>query len=243
MMFAFGRCWRWRASSAGRPVLSYGFDAHNTLRGINLTLQDDGMGWTFDALGPFGVWQNIQLPMPGRHNVLNALAAMAVAWHIGVDESAIRCALRGVERVGRRFEIKKADPIRIIDDYGHHPTEIALTLKAARASTKKRLGVLFQPHRYSRTASLMSQFSTCFADADAVFLLPIYAASERPMPGVDHRALVDAIRAAGHTNVRGFESSEKALTAILRWCRKGDTIVTQGAGDVTRASNELVSRL
>ncbi|MEI6232752.1 MAG: UDP-N-acetylmuramate--L-alanine ligase [Planctomycetota bacterium] len=226
-----------------RPVLSYGFDSHNTLRGINLKLQDDGMGWSFDALGPFGVWQDIQLPMPGRHNVLNALGAIAAAWHVGVDEASIRSALGSMLRVGRRFEIKKDASIRIVDDYGHHPTEIALTLKAARSSTKKRLGVLFQPHRYTRTATLMSQFATSFADADAVFLLPIYAASETPIEGVSHRTLLEAIRAAGHTNVRAFDDSEKAISAILKWCRKGDTIVTQGAGDVTKVSNDLASRL
>ncbi len=226
-----------------RPVISYGFDAHNMLRGLNLNLENDGMSWCFDALGPFGVWQNIRLPMPGRHNVLNALAAIAVAWHIGVDESVIRGALADIERVGRRFEIKKSEPVRVIDDYGHHPTEIALTLKAARASTKKRLGVLFQPHRFTRTAALMGQFATCFAEADVVFLLPIYAASEPPIEGVDHCALAKAIRQAGHLNVFAFDSREQAVAGILKWCRAGDTIVTQGAGDVTRASNELVSGL
>ncbi len=226
-----------------RPVLSYGFDAHNTLRGLNLKLENGGMSWRFDALGPFGVWQDILLPMPGRHNVANALAAIGAAWHMGVDEAAIRGALAGVERVGRRFEIRKSAPVRVIDDYGHHPTEIALTLKAARASTVKRLGVLFQPHRFTRTATLMNQFATGFAEADAVFLLPIYAASEAPIEGVTHRTLASAIREAGHSRVRTFDSREKAVAAILKWKRDGDTIVTQGAGDVTRAANELVSGL
>lgn len=226
-----------------RPVLSYGFDAHNVTRGINLRPNDDGMGWRFDALGPFGVWQDLELPMPGRHNVLNALAAISAAWHVGVDETAIRSAFKNIERVGRRFEIKMSGPVRVVDDYGHHPTEIAVTLKAARASTKKRLAVLFQPHRYTRTSALMSQFAACFSEADAVFLLPIYAASEAPIEGVSHRALMHEIRAAGHKNVRAFDSRETAITAIRKWCRAGDTIVTQGAGDVTRASNELVARL
>lgn len=224
-----------------RPVISYGFQGHNVLRGISVRADDDGMGWSFDALGPFGVWQDIHLPMPGIHNVLNALAAIAATWNVGIGESTIRTALQNVERVGRRFEIKKSGPVRVIDDYGHHPTEIALTLKAARSSTKRRLGVLFQPHRYSRTSALMQEFSTCFHDADAVFLLPIYAASEDPIEGVDHFALMNAIRATGHPNVRAFDSREKAIASIQKWCRAGDTIVTQGAGDVTRASNELVS--
>lgn len=226
-----------------RPVLSYGFGGHNTLVGINLKLENGGMSWRFDALGPFGVWQDILLPMPGRHNVLNALAALGAAWHIGVPEATIRGALAGCERVERRFEVKQSGPVRVIDDYGHHPTEIALTLKAARASTRRRLGVLFQPHRYTRTAALMSQFATSFADADAVFLLPIYAASEKPIEGVDHAALAAAIRDAGHSNVLAFDSRAEAVEAIVRWSAAGDTIVTQGAGDVTRAADELVSGL
>jgi UDP-N-acetylmuramate--alanine ligase len=226
-----------------RPVLSYGFGGHNTLVGINLKLENGGMSWRFDALGPFGVWQDILLPMPGRHNVLNALAALGAAWHMGVPELAIRGALASCERVERRFEVKKSGPVRVIDDYGHHPTEIAVTLKAARASARGRLCVLFQPHRYTRTATLMSQFATSFADADAVFLLPIYAASEQPMEGVDHVALAAAIRDAGHSNVLAFDSRAEALAAIMRWAKADDTIVTQGAGDVTRAADELVSRL
>jgi UDP-N-acetylmuramate--alanine ligase len=226
-----------------RPVLSYGFEPHNVLRAINVRSENGGMSWRFDALGPFGVWQDILLPMPGRHNVLNALAAIAAAWHIGIAELTIRGALAAVERVGRRFEVKRAEPVRVIDDYGHHPTEIALTLRAARASTRKRLGVLFQPHRYTRTAALMSQFASCFHDADVVFLLPVYAASEEPIEGVDHNALAEAIRKTGHGRVLTFASRAEAVAAIVKWSRSGDTVVTQGAGDVTRAANELASGL
>ena len=224
-----------------RPVISYGFEPHNALRAINLVLENDGMSWRFDALGPFGVWQDILLPMPGEHNVLNALAAIAVAWNLGVAEMVIRGALAGTERVARRFEIKKMSPVRIVDDYGHHPTEIALTLKAARASTRKRLGVLFQPHRFSRTHSLMEQFARCFANADAVFLLPVYAAAEAPIAGADHRALAEKIRATGKANVCAFDSRAEAIAAVLKWAREGDTVVTQGAGDVTRAAHELAA--
>ncbi|HLX63541.1 MAG TPA: UDP-N-acetylmuramate--L-alanine ligase [Planctomycetota bacterium] len=226
-----------------RPVLSYGFDAHNSLVGLNLRSENGGLSWRFDALGPFGVWQDMLLPMPGRHNVLNALAAIGTAWQLGVAESVIRGALAGIERVGRRFEIKLNGPVRVIDDYGHHPTEIALTLKAARASTRKRLGVLFQPHRYTRTAALMGQFAACFAEADAVFLLPIYAAGETAIDGVTHESLAEALREAGHSHVTTFGKRDDAVAALVKWSRRGDTIVTQGAGDVTRASHELVSRL
>lgn len=224
-----------------RPVIAYGFEAHNGLRAINLIQENGGMSWRFDALGPFGVWQDILLPMPGEHNVLNALAAMAAAWNLGVAETVIRGALAGTERVARRFEIKKLAPVRIVDDYGHHPTEIALTLNAARASTRKRLGVLFQPHRFTRTHTLMEQFARCFASADAVFLLPVYAAGEAPIAGADHRALAERIRAAGQTNVCVFDSRAEAVAGVLKWAREGDTVVTQGAGDVTRAAHELAA--
>jgi len=225
-----------------RPVLSYGFAPYNDVRALNL--RSEGLGWRFDVLTPSSLWQGIFLPMPGEHNVLNALAAISVAWQIGVDEACVKEALNGVERVGRRFEIKATKRgIRVVDDYGHHPTEIAATLKAARASTKERLGVLFQPHRYTRTEQLMDQFARCFSAADAVFLMPIYAASEKPIPGIDHHALARAIRERGYVEVHAAESRADAVSMLIKWAREGDTLVTQGAGDVTRAADELVSGL
>ena len=226
-----------------RPVLNYGFNRHNSLRAIHVESTDNGMGWRFDALGPFGVWQDVHLPMPGRHNVLNALAAIGVAWTLGINQWIARAALASVERVGRRFEIKCSKPVRVVDDYGHHPTEIALTLNAARASTQRRLGVLFQPHRYTRTAALMEQFASCFSAADSVFLLPVYSAGETEIAGANTLALANAVRAAGHPQVLTFDSRADAVAAILKWAREGDTIVTQGAGDVTRAANELAAGL
>ena len=153
----------------------------------------------------------------------------------------IRGALAGTERVARRFEIKKLTPVRIVDDYGHHPTEIAVTLEAAKASTRKRLGVLFQPHRFTRTHALLEQFARCFTPADAVFLLPVYSAGEEPIAGADHRALAEKIRAQGLSCVHAFDSRAEAIAAVLKWAREGDTVVTQGAGDVKRAANELAA--
>jgi UDP-N-acetylmuramate--alanine ligase len=224
-----------------RPMLNYGFNSHNLLRAIHVESTDGGMAWRFDALGPFGVWQDIYLPMPGRHNVLNALAAMGVAWSLGINTWTIRAALAAIERVGRRFEIKCSHPVRVVDDYGHHPTEIALTLTGARTSTRKRLAVLFQPHRYTRTQSLFNEFAACFSAADAVFLLPVYSAGEAAIEGVTHEALAAAIRRAGHPQVQTCGTRAEAVAALLNWSREGDTIVTQGAGDVTRAANELVA--
>jgi UDP-N-acetylmuramate--alanine ligase len=225
-----------------RAILRYGLSPRCAVRGLNL--RREGMGWRFDALTPSALWQDIALPMPGEHNVLNALAAISVAWQLGVSEQRVKESFSNIERVGRRFEIKgERRGVRVIDDYGHHPTEIAATLNAARASTRKRLAVLFQPHRYTRTAQLMEQFSCCFNAADAVCLLPIYAASEEPIEGISHTALASAIRAQGHGEVFTASGRTEAVARLLDWAHEGDTLVTQGAGDVTRAADELVSGL
>ena len=227
-----------------RPVLAYGFSPSNDVCAVHLSSQ--GLGWRFDALGPFGYWQDLHLEMPGEHNVLNALAAICVGWHLGLEQDVIRRGLSSAERVGRRFEIKGVvRGVRVVDDYGHHPTEIAATIAAARASTQRRLCMIFQPHRYTRTAQLMEQFATCFAGADKLILMPIYAASEPPIPGVDHGALAKAIQACGQSNLNvvTVSSRAEAVAAAATWATDGDTVITQGAGDVTRAADELVSRL
>jgi len=225
-----------------RPFLAYGLASHCDVYGMNL--RAEAGGWLFDALTPSGLLEGLTLPMPGEHNVRNALAAISVGWHLGLEQRHIRRALVTVERVGRRFEIKGVRRgVRVIDDYGHHPTEIRVTLHAARASTAKRLGVLFQPHRYTRTQALLNEFAACFNDADVVFLLPVYAASEKPIPGVDHHALAKAIRKHGKVAVVTAEDRAEAVRELLGWAKAGDTIMTQGAGDVTRAADELVSGL
>lgn len=231
-----------KASTATRrPVLAYGFAPNCDVCAMNV--RSSGVEQVFDVLGPFGMWQDVFLPMPGVHNVLNALAAICVGWHTGIGEAIIRKSLGSVERVGRRFEIKGvARGVRVIDDYGHHPVEINATLRAARGSTEKRLGVLFQPHRYTRTEALMEDFANCFGAADQVILLPIYAASEPPIPGIDHHTLAKAIAACG-CDVVTVESRAEAVAVALSWAACGDTLVTQGAGDITRAADDLVSRL
>ena len=229
-------------SSCHRPFLAYGLSSHCDVYGMNLRVE--GSAWRFDALTPSGLLPDLALSLPGEHNVRNALAALSVGWHLGLDQECMRSALATVERVGRRFEIKGLKHgVRVIDDYGHHPTEIRVTLRAARATTARRLGVLFQPHRYTRTAALLHEFAVCFNAADVVFLLPVYAASEKPIPGVDHHALAEAIRTEGQVEVITAESRAEAVRGLLRWAQAGDTILTQGAGDVTRAADELVSGL
>jgi UDP-N-acetylmuramate--alanine ligase len=227
---------------SGRHTITYGFKHTCKVRAVRL--RELGMGWRFDVISPLGLWPDVTLPMPGEHNVLNALAAISVSLQLGLDSECVREALATTERVGRRFEIKGIRKgIRVIDDYGHHPTEIEATLRAARNSTQRRLGVLFQPHRFTRTAALLPQFARCFNEAEAVFVLPVYSAGEAPIAGVDHNVLAAAIRLRGKALVRVANSRSEAVEQALKWAESGDTLVTQGAGDITRAGDELVSRL
>jgi UDP-N-acetylmuramate--alanine ligase len=232
------------SAASGLPVFDYGFESSRRVQARRV--RGEGMGWRFDVAGPFGVWEDLTLAMPGRHNVLNALAAVTVAWRLGVSEAAVRDGLARCERVGRRSEIKgTVRGVRVVDDYGHHPTEIAANLRAARDTSVGRVGVLFQPHRYTRTQLLLEDFARCFAEcrADAVFLLPVYAASEEPIEGADHAALAARIRRLGFPCVRALRNRAEAVDALSAWAHSGDTIMIQGAGDVTKAADELLLRL
>ncbi len=228
----------------GRPVWDYGFGEARRFRALNVRQQ--GMRSRFDVMGPFGMWTDLALPQPGRHNILNTLGAMAAAWRIGLGESAIREALGCCERVGRRLEIKgDAKGIRVVDDYGHHPAEVAATLASARTTTDGRVAVLFQPHRYTRTHALLDDFARCFSagHADFVCVLPVYAASETPIPGVDHKALVKRIREYGFAEAYAAEDRAEGIAYLKEYAQAGDTVLTQGAGDVTLAGPELLEAL
>ena len=175
------------------------------------------------------------------HNVRNAAAAAAVGLYLSVPAELIREGLAHFSGVGRRFDIKGVvDDVTVIDDYGHHPTEIRATLEAARGCKFNRLLVLFQPHRYTRTQHLWDEFSRAFNQADVLVLADIYAASETPIPGITSEALAGAIRDAGHKNVFYFASMREGIEKLIREARPGDAVLTIGAGSVSRASNELV---
>lgn len=177
-------------------------------------------------LGPF------ELHVPGIHNVLNATAAVAIAAQLDLPELAVVEGLKSFRGVERRFELKgKINGITVIDDYGHHPTEIRATLRAAREGGYPSIHVLFQPHRYTRTRDMLSEFATCFDEADSVEMLDIYAASEKPIPGIDTPALIQRI---GSENVRYAPSTEQAIQAILDRAATGDLILTLGAGSVSQ---------
>jgi UDP-N-acetylmuramate--alanine ligase len=224
-----------------RPIITYGVSAQADLVITDVEIQ--GWGSTFrlaykgEDLGIF------QLPHPpGIHNVRNAAAAVAVALYLNVPAELIREGIAKFSGVGRRFDVKGVvNEITVVDDYGHHPAEIRATLEAARGCHKfNRLLVLFQPHRYTRTQHLWDEFRLAFNLADVLVLTDIYAASESPIPGVTSEALAKAVSEAGHKNVFYFRSMQESIEFLLREVQPGDAILTVGAGNVSRASNELM---
>jgi UDP-N-acetylmuramate--alanine ligase len=184
------------------------------------------------------------LPVPGRHNVLNATAAVVVAMELEVKPDAIREGLAAFQGVDRRFQIRGVEGgVTVIDDYGHHPTEIRATLDAARLCGFRRVHVLFQPHRYTRTFHLMEEFAGAFHQADSLFVMDIYAASEKPIEGVTAEALVERIRRFGHRGVEYVGSLERGVAALAAVAREGDAVLTLGAGNVWQAGDRLLEKL
>ncbi|MBW8748852.1 MAG: UDP-N-acetylmuramate--L-alanine ligase [Acidobacteria bacterium] len=186
----------------------------------------------------------LDLHVPGKHNVLNATAAVAIGVQLGVTDDKLVEGIAAFRGVDRRFQIKGvARGVTIVDDYGHHPTEVQATLRAARECGYGRVLVLFQPHRYTRTRDLMADFAGSFGDADVLQVLDIYAASEHPIPGVNTPALVEEVRLTGHPSVFHAESMEAAVQALATEAREGDVILTLGAGNVSQAGALLLSKL
>lgn len=184
------------------------------------------------------------LPLPGLHNVLNALATVGVGLELQVPFPKIREALKGFAGVQRRFQVKATiDDVTVVDDYGHHPSEIRATLKAAKSSWGKRLLVIFQPHRYSRTRHLYEDFLTAFHEADTLFVMDIYAAGEDPIPEVSAQALCRSIRQAGHRDVHYAAGRGELVEEVMKRLVPGDVVLTLGAGDVWKVGEELIERL
>jgi UDP-N-acetylmuramate--alanine ligase len=229
--------------SVKRPIITYGTSSQADLVITDIKL--DGLKSEFrltykgDDLGIF----RLSHP-PGMHNVRNAAAAAAVALYLNVASDLIREGLAKFAGVGRRFDIKGiVNDITVIDDYGHHPAEIRATLDAARGCGFRRLLVLFQPHRFTRTQHLWDEFCRAFNQADVLVLTDIYPASEAPIHGVTSEGLANAIRGAGHKSVYYSGSLQQATEYLLKQARPGDAILTIGAGSVSRASNDLVTLL
>ncbi len=186
----------------------------------------------------------LMLPMPGRHNALNATAAIAVAHEIGLSDDAIRKALAGFGGVKRRFtKTGEWNGVTIIDDYGHHPVEIAAVLKAARDSTKGKVIAVVQPHRYTRLQSLFEEFCTCFNDADTVIVADVYPAGEAPIPGVDRDAFVLGLRAHGHREVIPLPGADSLAPLLRDIAKPDDFVVCLGAGNITQWAYALPGEL
>ena len=184
------------------------------------------------------------LPMPGRHNALNATAAIAVAHELGMSDDTIRKALAGFGGVKRRFtKTGEWNGVTIIDDYGHHPVEIAAVLKAARESTNGKIIAVVQPHRYTRLQSLFEEFCTCFNDADTVVVAEVYPAGEAPIEGIDRDHFVLGLRAHGHREVIPLPNSADLAGVVAGVAKNGDYVVCLGAGNITQWAYALPGEL
>jgi UDP-N-acetylmuramate--alanine ligase len=225
-----------------RRTLTYGTTAQAELRITQLTAQHMGSEFELEyrgkSLGCF------KLGVPGTHNVLNAAAAVAVGLELEIPVETIREALAMFTGVDRRFQIKGNERgVTVIDDYGHHPTEIRATLAAARASKYSKIHVLFQPHRYTRTDALMDDFARSFHQADSVHVLDIYAASEQAIEGVTSEALVERIKAFGHRSAHYHSSMDAGVEGVAKMAGNGDVVLTLGAGSVYQAADKILERL
>ncbi len=185
-----------------------------------------------------------ELSVPGVHNINNSLAAIAVARELDIDLETVRKALKDFSGVQRRFQIKgEANGIIIVDDYGHHPTEVKATLAAAASGLERRVVVVFQPHRYTRTQHLLEEFFTAFNQADKLVVLDIYAAGEKPIPGVSGEALYDGIKKHGHKDVTYIAEKEKVADYMASVLKKGDLMITLGAGDVWKIGEQVLEKI
>lgn len=221
-----------------RRIVTYGFSALADVRADNVTPIPGGTRFDAVVLGREGERRTIeavQIPIPGRHNVQNALAAIAVALELGISDEQILAGFERFDGVKRRFtKVGEVDGAVVIDDYAHHPTEIRAVLAAAREGAEGRVIAVMQPHRYTRLESLMDEFQSAFNDADVVFVTPVYAAGEEPIEGVDSNALVEGLRAKGHRMVRAVTDLEDLCEALRDLAAEGDMIICMGAGDITK---------
>jgi len=234
-----------------RRVVTYGFSPQAAVRGLNLTAAAGGMTFDVDVTdrtsNAVRTITGIHLPMHGEHNVQNCLAAIAVGLEMDLSDQVLKSAMSSFRGVRRRFtRTGEANGVTVIDDYGHHPVEIAAVLKAARDVCKGRLVAVVQPHRYSRLNDLFEDFCTCFNDADTVIVADVYAAGEAPIPGVDRDGLVKGLTSRGHRHVLPLASAEGLPALVSDLTQPGDMVVCLGAGNITQWAqalpNDLTSR-
>jgi len=220
-----------------KPILTYGTAVEADLRAVDIRQEETRMHFTVERRGVRN-WLHVTLNQPGQHNVLNALAAIGIAHELGVEGAAIARALAGFAGIGRRFQINgrvtlENGEVILVDDYAHHPREIAATVAATRASwPERRLVVVFQPHRYTRTHDLLDDFSAVLADIDTLIVTEVYAAGEKPISGADGRALCRAIRARGKTDPIFLEDANTLPQALADVLHGNDVLLTMGAGSI-----------
>ncbi|WP_380873902.1 UDP-N-acetylmuramate--L-alanine ligase [Sphingomonas sp. DBB INV C78] len=221
-----------------RRVVTYGFSAQADVRGVNVTPIPGGN--RFETIvrerdGTSRSIEGIELPMPGRHNVQNALAAIGVALEMGVPDDVIRTGFAKFGGVKRRFtKVGEVDGVTVIDDYGHHPVEIRAVLSAAREGAQNRVIAVVQPHRFTRLHDLMDEFQSAFNDADIVYVAPVYAAGEAPIEGVDAAALVKGLKTRGHRAAHEIAGADALAAEMAKVAQPDDMIICLGAGDITK---------
>ncbi|MEL6689506.1 MAG: UDP-N-acetylmuramate--L-alanine ligase [Pseudomonadota bacterium] len=227
-----------------RRVLTYGFNAQADVRAVNLHYKNGEAFFDVVLQAEGIVLEGLTLPMPGDHNVSNALSAIAVARHLGMKRDEIRTALENFKGVNRRFtKVGEVNGVTIIDDYGHHPVEIAAVLKAARQATEGRIIAVHQPHRYTRLSSLFEDFCTCFNDADVVAIAEVFAAGEDPIPGASRDDLVAGLIRSGHRHARAIECEADLVRLVKEQAKEGDMVVCLGAGTISAWANNLPENL
>jgi UDP-N-acetylmuramate--alanine ligase len=221
-----------------RRIVTYGFSALADLRADNVTTGPDGTRYDATVLqrdGSKRTISGIHVPMPGRHNVLNSLAAIAVGIELGMDDATIVGGFARFQGVKRRFtKVGEVDGTVIIDDYAHHPVEIRAVLSAAREAARERVIAVVQPHRFTRLRDLMEDFQNAFNEADVVFVAPVYAAGEAPIEGIDSAALAEGLRAHGHRMVRTVADLDDLCGGLRDLAAAGDLVICMGAGDITK---------
>ncbi|MDB5683848.1 MAG: murC, partial [Sphingomonas bacterium] len=221
-----------------RRVVTYGFSAQADVRGVNVTPIPGGN--RFEAIvrhrdGSTRSIEDIVMPMPGRHNVQNALAAIGVALEMGIADTVIQTGFAKFGGVKRRFtKVGETDGVVVIDDYGHHPVEIRAVLSAAREGVEGRVIAVVQPHRFTRLRDLMSDFQSAFNEADIVYVAPVYAAGEAPIDGVDAAALVTGLKRRGHRSAHEIADAGALAEVLADTAQPGDMVVCLGAGDITK---------
>jgi UDP-N-acetylmuramate--alanine ligase len=222
-----------------RRIVTYGFSPQAKVRGKNVSFSEGSAVFDVEITNrnddTVTTFEKIEMPMPGRHNVLNALAAIAVSHELGIEDEVIRLTFSKFSGVKRRFTlVDKIDGITIVDDYAHHPVEIASVLSAAREAYNGKVIAIMQPHRYTRLESLFDEFCACFNDADTVIVAPVFEAGEKPIKGADQEALINGLQSFGHRDVLKINGPDDIAGVVSEIASKDDLVIFLGAGSVSQ---------